>query len=139
MTSPTLLLVIVGKGDALLYETSLGPSKRDDVGATASDQFRCLAAIEPMELLLWQQPQMYCKVVDRTGKMCVSAFAGANYTKLLLLHRPAKSDENVRYFFQDVYELVVKIQLNPLCDYNGLLYTPAFEKKVMALAAKHLQ
>eukprot|EP01054_Gregarina_sp_Poly1_P007304 Gregarina_sp_Poly_1__7303@NODE_400_length_8891_cov_119_104941_g317_i1_p5_GENE_NODE_400_length_8891_cov_119_104941_g317_i1NODE_400_length_8891_cov_119_104941_g317_i1_p5_ORF_typecomplete_len146_score17_02Sedlin_N/PF04628_13/4_6e24_NODE_400_length_8891_cov_119_104941_g317_i168777314 len=144
MASPrlhsTLLLVIVGKGDALLYEANLGPAaKREDVTATASDQFRCLAAIEPTELLLWQQQQMYCKVVDRTGKLCVSAFVGANYTKLLLLHRPPKSDENIRLFFQDLYELVVKMQLNPLYGYNGVLYSAAFERRVYALSAKYLQ
>eukprot|EP01056_Protomagalhaensia_sp_Gyna25_P000035 Protomagalhaensia_sp_Gyna_25__34@NODE_1017_length_2291_cov_16_232682_g810_i0_p2_GENE_NODE_1017_length_2291_cov_16_232682_g810_i0NODE_1017_length_2291_cov_16_232682_g810_i0_p2_ORF_typecomplete_len141_score21_83Sedlin_N/PF04628_13/7e23_NODE_1017_length_2291_cov_16_232682_g810_i0246668 len=136
------LLVVLGKGDALLYETTLPNNKEkrvnEDTSTSASDQFRCLAAIEPTDLLLWQQPQMYCKVVDRVGKMSVSAFVGANYTKLMLLHRPPKSDEAIRLFFQDLYELVIKMQLNPLCDYNGILYSPAFDKKVLALAAKHL-
>ncbi|EZG43529.1 putative trafficking particle complex subunit 2 [Gregarina niphandrodes] len=132
-----LVLVVVGKGDQLLYETNL-TKKKEDMTVISTDHLQCLAALEPTESQLWTQSQTYLKVVDRILGSSVSCFVGPNYTKILLLHRPLKPEEAIKHFFNDLYELILKIQLNPFYEFNSPFYSPALEARVQALAAKHL-
>ena len=56
------------------------------------------------------------KNVDRCNDMIVSCMLTATNTKFLLLHENHKSEEQIKAFFNEVYELYVKIVMNPFFD-----------------------
>lgn len=58
---------------------------------------------------------------------------------LLLLQGDKKVDENnLKQFFSDVYELYLKIQLNPFYEANSQITNKQFDQKVRSLTAKYL-
>lgn len=61
----------------------------------------------------------------------VSAFVTAANIRFMLLHG-GKSDDNIRNFFAEVYDLYVKVSLS--CDVPFLMYplSPIFEMVVVS-------
>lgn len=109
MASTPLLFVIVGRNEPL-YEAEF--HKR---GVTSSDAavrqnyFVLHSALDLVEKSAWTTNSMYLKVVDKVNSQHVSTFLTAGNVKLMLLHQ-GKSEESIRSFFQDVYELYVKVR-----------------------------
>lgn len=48
------------------------------------------------------------------------------------------SDDTLKSFFYDLYEVYVKTIMNPFYEPNTKISFPAFDKKVKELVAKHL-
>ena len=98
----------------------------------------------------------------------VSTFLTASNIKFMLLHTGGKSDDNIKNFFQDVYELYVKVRftisfrpciswlvmsfsrgslvlfvssqfsMNPFYQYDTPIRSDAFETRVRAVARRYL-
>lgn len=52
----------------------------------------------------------YLKVIDKFNERFISAYLTAGNIKLLLLH-DAKSEDAIRNFFNDCYELYIKVSV----------------------------
>lgn len=66
------------------------------------------AALDAVEEQEWRTSSMHLGVVDRFNQLQVSAFTTAAHAKFLLLH-DGRSDDLVRSFFKDVYELYLRV------------------------------
>ncbi|UZJ51892.1 hypothetical protein CBS101457_001212 [Exobasidium rhododendri] len=80
---------------------------------------------------------MYLKAIDRINEWTTSAFITPGNLKFLILHEH-KHDDGIRNFFFDVWELVVKIMMNPFHSLNDPILSTSFDSKVKASARKHL-
>jgi hypothetical protein len=68
----------------------------------------------------------------------VSAFITAAQMKFLLLH-DGKSDDTVKAFFKDVYEVYLRLVLNPFFTPTSRIMSTAFDRKVRALARSYFR
>jgi trafficking protein particle complex subunit 2 len=80
---------------------------------------------------------MYLKTVDKVNHQQVSAFLTAGNIKFMLLHA-GKSDDSIRNFFNEVYELYVKLSMNPFYKYDTPITSKEFDKRVRATARRYL-
>ncbi|CDH53446.1 trafficking protein particle complex subunit 2 [Lichtheimia corymbifera JMRC:FSU:9682] len=136
---------IVGATDNPIYETDIIPSsrsssllehnKRDD--HKHLNQFIAHAALDVVEEVQWGTQAMYLKSVDRFNEQYVSAFVTANNVKFMLLH-DQKSEDSIRNFFNDVYELYIKILMNPFYEKNSPIANPQFDNRVKMIARRFL-
>jgi trafficking protein particle complex subunit 2 len=55
----------------------------------------------------------------------------------MLLHT-GKNDDAIRNFFQDVYELYVKLSMNPFYQYDTPIISAAFDTRVKVIARRYL-
>ena len=115
MTSQApLLFLIVGRNEPL-YAAEFTPSNdRPHSASTATDSttrqnyFVMHSALDLVDQAVWTTSSMYLKVVDKVNHQLVSAFLTASHVKFLLLHQ-GKSEDAIRFFFQEIYELYVKV------------------------------
>ena len=124
-----LLFVIVGRNEPL-FETEL--IKRNSSSTTTNpsssttaiqspptisdamirqNYFILHSSLDLVDKAAWTTNQMYLKVIDKVNQQQVSCFLTAANIKFLLLHTGNKNDDIIRNFFQDVYELYVKVKL----------------------------
>jgi hypothetical protein len=95
-------------------------------------QFVLNAALDPVEQMQWQTNQMYLKCVDTYSEsykeqgVQVHCFVTPNNSKFLLLHE-FKSEDTIKQFFNDVYELYTRMQLSPFFDPNERITTLGFK------------
>lgn len=68
----------------------------------------------------------------------VSAFITAAQFKFLLLH-DGRSDDAVKSFFRDVYEVYLRILLNPFFNSTLHIASPTFNQKVRTIARSHFR
>lgn len=54
-----------------------------------------------------------------------------------MLH-DVRNDDGIRNFFADVYEIYIKVIMNPFYDMNKKIESPNFERKVTVSAKKYL-
>lgn len=80
---------------------------------------------------------MYLKVVDKVNQQYVSAFLTAGKIQFLLLHE-GKSEDNIKTFFQDVYELYVRLLMNPFYHFDTPIIDKEFDKRVRTIARRYL-
>jgi len=55
----------------------------------------------------------------------------------MLLHG-GKSEDSIKNFFSDVYELYVKLLMNPFYAYDTPITSKAFDTRVRAIARRYL-
>lgn len=109
--SQVLLFVIVGRNEPL-YEAEF--QKRGSTAAASSDAttrqnyFVLHSALDLVERAAWTTNRMHLGVIDKVNNQQVSTFLTAGNIKFMLLHS-GRSDDAIRNFFQDVYELYVKV------------------------------
>ena len=108
--SQVLLFVIVGRNEPL-YEAEF--HKRGITGTTSDattrqNYFVLHSALDLVERTAWTTNRMHLGVVDKVNNQQVSTFLTAGNIKFMLLHS-GRSDDSIRNFFQDVYELYVKV------------------------------
>eukprot|EP00823_Brevimastigomonas_motovehiculus_P000290 TRINITY_DN10399_c0_g1_i1.p1 TRINITY_DN10399_c0_g1~~TRINITY_DN10399_c0_g1_i1.p1 ORF type:complete len:141 (-),score=22.70 TRINITY_DN10399_c0_g1_i1:194-616(-) len=136
MSAKTLYFSIVAKGDSPIYETHLIPqpssqAKRDDLL-----QLILHAALDSVDQKVWTTTAMYLKDVDKFNEYTISAFVTAGHIKFLLLH-DHKTDENaIKSFFYEIYELYVKICLNPFYEKNSQITSKSFDERVKVVSKK---
>ncbi|KAL1935772.1 hypothetical protein VTP01DRAFT_4912 [Rhizomucor pusillus] len=137
--------VIVGATDNPIYETDIIPSSRSSAFLDNSrrddhkhlSQFIAHAALDVVEDVQWNTQAMYLKSVDRFNEQYVSAFVTANNVKFLLLH-DQKSEDSIKNFFNEVYELYIKILMNPFYEKNSAITNPQFDNRVKVCARRFL-
>jgi hypothetical protein len=106
-----LLFLIVGRNEPL-YSAEF--TNANDRPSTASDSttrqnyFVMHSALDLVDKQVWTTSSMYLKVVDKVNHQLVSAFLTASHVKFLLLHQ-GRSDDTIKFFFQEIYELYVKV------------------------------
>lgn len=134
--------VIIGPtSDNPLYEIEI-IVRKDNVGKTSDDQihlkqFISHSALDCIEESMSQQSTNFFKNIDKFNEYVVSAFVTYGGCKFILVHDDKlRSEEVVRSFFNEVYELFVRIILNPFFDYKAGFHCPAFNRHVLAIA-KH--
>lgn len=82
------------------------------------------------------QAMMYMREVDRYNDLHVSCMQTPSNAKFLMLHENIKQEEQIKSFFNEVYELFVKIVMNPFYDPSERLNIPQFDDKVRRIAAR---
>ncbi|KAI9314921.1 mbp-1 interacting protein-2a [Dichotomocladium elegans] len=136
---------IVGATDNPIYETDIIPSSRSSVLLENNrrddhkhlNQFIAHAALDVVEEVQWTTQAMYLKSVDRFNDQYVSAFVTANNVKFLLLH-DQKSEDSIKGFFNEVYELYIKVLMNPFYEKNAQINNPQFDNRVKMVARRFL-
>eukprot|EP00040_Diaphanoeca_grandis_P043829 m.10431 g.10431 ORF g.10431 m.10431 type:complete len:141 (+) comp8300_c0_seq2:416-838(+) len=133
--------VIVGKDDNPLFEDEYGWSskrgdkQKDDRGFF--QRFLMHAALDAVDLIVWDSTQMYHKVVDRVNEWSISAFSTASGIRFMLLH-DLRNEDGIRNFFVEVHDLYIKILLNPFYTPGTIITHAGFREKLKNLAKKCL-
>ena len=70
------------------------------------------------------QANMYMRTIDKYNDLFVSCMQTPSNAKFLILHENNKLEDNIKSFFNDVYELFVKIVMNPFYDPKELINIP---------------
>lgn len=109
MSSQTLLFVIVGINEPL-YEAEFNkiPGTVTNDSVTRQNYFVLHSSLDLVDNAAWTTPNMYLKTVDKVNHQQVSTFLTAGNIKFMLLHG-GKSEDAIKNFFNDVYELYVKV------------------------------
>mmetsp|Transcript_71572 Transcript_71572/g.207244 ORF Transcript_71572/g.207244 Transcript_71572/m.207244 type:complete len:141 (+) Transcript_71572:51-473(+) len=133
-----LLFLIVGKNEPL-FEAEI--HKRGAVGnsdaVARQNYFVVHSALDLVEKACWTTQNMYLKVVDKVNHQQVSSFLTAGNIKFILLHS-GRSDDSIKNFFHEVYELYVKLSMNPFYHYDTPIKSKEFDKRVRAAARRYL-
>eukprot|EP00052_Salpingoeca_macrocollata_P010021 m.78543 g.78543 ORF g.78543 m.78543 type:complete len:141 (-) comp17363_c0_seq2:62-484(-) len=133
--------VMIGREDNPLFEIELGPHSRSD-GERKDDhrylnQFVVHAALDIVDETLWSSSQMNLKIVDKFNEWLVSAFVTAGNVRFMLLH-DIRNDDGIKNFFAEIYELYLKVLLNPFYESGTPITSPDFKSKVRLFAKKFL-
>ena len=83
------------------------------------------AALDPVEKIQWNSNNMYLKEVDKFNDLQIHCFLTPSNTRFLLLHE-ARSEDNIKMFFNDVYDLFVKLALNPFYKEDEKIQVESF-------------
>ncbi|KAI8098112.1 Sedlin [Gilbertella persicaria] len=137
---------IVGATDNPIYETEITPSSRSSALIDSNrqrdehkhlNQFIIHAALDVVEEYQWNTTAMYLKSIDRFNEFYVSCFVTAGNVKLMLLH-DQKSEDSIKQFFTEVYELYIKILMNPFYEKNSTITNPSFDNRIKLVARRFL-
>lgn len=110
---------------------TLSPQKED------LNQFIIHSALDMVDQRVWTGNSMFLKEVDKFNDLSISAFCTAGHVRFMLLH-DARTDENaVKTFLYEIYELYIKVLLNPFQEKTGLIKSAAFDARVRASAKRH--
>lgn len=138
-SSSTLLFVIVGKNEPM-YEAEFHKLPGATVSidsATRQNYFVLHSSLDLVEKSAWNTPHMYLRVVDKVNHQQVSTFLTAGNIKFMLLHG-GRTEDSIKNFFQDVYELYVKLSMNPFYKYDTPITSKTFDTRVRAVARRYL-
>lgn len=136
MATTACFVIVGGNNNSPIYESEVGPAPKKEEAAH-QHQFILHAALDIVEDLAWTTNATFLKSVDKFNDLTVSVYVTAGQTKLMLLH-DSRNEDGIRNFFQEVYELYIKILLNPLYVPGSRIMSPYFDTRVRALARKYL-
>eukprot|EP01006_Ploeotia_vitrea_P053513 TRINITY_DN67796_c4_g2_i4.p1 TRINITY_DN67796_c4_g2~~TRINITY_DN67796_c4_g2_i4.p1 ORF type:complete len:135 (+),score=25.06 TRINITY_DN67796_c4_g2_i4:46-450(+) len=126
--------MIVGPDDTPLYEAELADQKQQQEKSHLK-QFIMNASLDQSDEIMWNTNNFYLKVVDKFNEYQISAYVTPGYTKFLIM-QDFRPEDNVKSFFHDVYELYLKVLLNPFYEHNTPITSQAFHTRVTALLKK---
>ncbi|KAI9773701.1 MAG: TRAPP subunit [Geoglossum umbratile] len=131
--------------------------------ARVMNQFVVHSSLDVVEEVQWAGGGMYLKVIDRFHSAHISCFLTGGNVKFLLLHDPTPTpaptassaaatsrssiatnptspatEEAIRQFFTDVYEVWVKTLMNPFYEPDREVRSPVFRARVAAAGKKYL-
>eukprot|EP01024_Parvocaulis_polyphysoides_P054295 TRINITY_DN5479_c0_g1_i1.p3 TRINITY_DN5479_c0_g1~~TRINITY_DN5479_c0_g1_i1.p3 ORF type:complete len:142 (+),score=10.93 TRINITY_DN5479_c0_g1_i1:39-464(+) len=140
MTTGALTFMIVGREDHPLYEANLSyrvDAGREDRSVIHLHQFVLYAALDPVDDIVWTTQNNYLRVVDRFNNLQVTCFTTAGHIRFLLLHE-GKNEESMKTFFNEVYELYLRVMLNPFHSPTKKITSKKFDEKIRQLALRYL-
>jgi len=128
---------IIAKGDVPIYQTQLSGAaskiQKEDL-----IQFILHSSLDAVDGKVWGSHGMFFRNVDKFNDVHISAFVTAGHQKFLLLH-DQRTDENViKAFFYEVYEMYIKILLNPFYEKNTPITSKVFDERVRAVGEKYM-
>jgi len=131
-------LCIVGSGDIPLYEAQLTPSlsktnKEDLI------EFLLHASIDAVEMKLFSSSSLIFRAVDKFNDLAISALISVGQVKVLLLHDFRLDDTLLKAFFYEIYDLYVKLTLNPFYERHAVITSQAFDDRARAIGEKYLR
>lgn len=126
--------VIVGTLDNPIYEAEFIKKSED---LRHLHQFIIHSSLDIVDELVWGTDKNYLKVVDRFNEWNVSCFVTPSGSKFMLLHDQLNTD-GIKHFFQEVYEIYVKVVLNPFYALNDKIASGGFDQRVRGSARKWL-
>lgn len=130
-----LTFVIVGQQDHPIYEADFtGPKEQQ---AQYLHQFVLHASLDAVEEAMWNTKEVHLKTVDRFNNLYVTAYVTPGSTKFLLLH-DGKNDDTIKNFFNEVYELYLRILLNPFYSSSSKIPSKEFDRKIRLICKKVL-
>ncbi|KAA8496648.1 Trafficking protein particle complex subunit 2 [Porphyridium purpureum] len=130
------LLAVVTERDQVVYQTTFGSTTLHGKQLVVA-QLVLGSALDMVDEVMWTTRNRFLKAVDRFNDQLISAFVTAGNYRFLLLHS-SRHEDGVLWFFLELYELFVKVTLNPLYDRGLPVKSKVFDERVQALAAKHL-
>lgn len=134
-----MLFVMVGKNEPL-YEAEFNklPGSTSSDNVLRQNYFVLHSALDLVEKAAWTNSSMNLKVVDKVNHQNVSAFVTAGSIKFLILHSGSRSDDSIKLFFMEVYELYVKLSMNPFYKYDTPIISKNFDRRVRGAARRYL-
>mmetsp|Transcript_22857 Transcript_22857/g.25431 ORF Transcript_22857/g.25431 Transcript_22857/m.25431 type:complete len:92 (+) Transcript_22857:1-276(+) len=90
---------------------------------------------------MWQNASWFLKRVDtKAYNNCdVWCFVSAGHTKfLLLMPVKNKSEDTIKTFFWEVYELYLKVLMNPFYEPNSTITSSTFHQRVKGIINRKL-
>jgi trafficking protein particle complex subunit 2 len=129
------------------------------------NQFIVHASIDVVEEVQWLSPNMWLKVIDSYAPTSshISCFLTGSNVRFLLLHQPTavptgagsrlstisstsiphnptspQTEEAIRQFMTEVFELWVKTSMNPFYRLGNQITSPVFRQRVTAAGRKWL-
>ena len=126
-------LVIVGPNDNPVYEADFVVQK--DPGYFV--QFIAHSSLDLIEEVKWKTRDMYLKKVDSFSKYTIYSWVTATNTKFIALIEKQDATDSCKSFFSDIYELYLKILLNPFYSQSTPIKSKLFDTKVRKLAQKY--
>ncbi|XP_065886430.1 trafficking protein particle complex subunit 2-like [Dysidea avara] len=135
--------VIVGHNDHPVFEIDLSKSSESQAAKQEDkrhlNQFIVHAALDLVDEMKWQSSNLYLKTVDRFNELTINAFVTASQMRFMLLHDNLRAtDDAIKLFFMEVYELFIKAELNPFYVPNTTIKSQNFRYRATAVAKKHL-
>ena len=130
------MLAIVSKEDYPIFQLNLPSS--DSSGDLYLNEFVLHSSLDFVEKKMFKTSNIYLRIVDAHKDSQVSAFLTAGNDKFLLLHSGKASEDTIKTFFLELYEIYVKTVMNPFYEPNSKINFPAFDKRVKELANKYL-
>ena len=83
-----------------------------------------------------QQANMYMRTVDKfNSQLHISCLMTASGTKFILLHEKSYEDQ-IKQFFNEMYELFVKALMNPFFDPEKAIEIPQFDDSVALISKR---
>lgn len=135
--SSPLLFLIVGRNEPLYSaEFSTGGTAPVPDSIIRQNYFVMHSSLDLVDKAAWTSPNMYLKTVDKVNHQIVSVFLTAGHIKLMMLHT-GRSDENLRTFFGEVYELYIKLSMNPFYCYDMPILSKDFDQRVRVIGRKY--
>ncbi|WFD41088.1 TRAPP subunit [Malassezia japonica] len=117
------------------------PAPEDNRGAAADEhhilQMIAHGSLDVLEDKQFVDSSVYLKSLDRINDWTVSAFLVPGNAKFIILHEH-KHEEGIRNFLMDVWELWVKVMMNPFQEPNDPIRSPSFDTRLRAAARRHL-
>ena len=101
-------------------------------------QFILHAALDLVDEMQWKTNATFLKTVDKYNDLYISAFLSPGGVRFLLLSE-AKNEDAVRNFFNEVYELYIRVLLNPFYTPGTRIKSTAFDARVKLSAQSHLR
>ena len=127
--------MIVSKDDFPVFELPI-PSLSKKKDHVMLYDFILHSSLDSVEQFQWTTQNMYLKTIDRFHDLQVTCLLTPSNSKFLLLH-DGKSEDAIKAFFNEVYDLFVKVVMNPFYETNSKITINSFEERVRHSSKKH--
>lgn len=132
-----ILFLIVGRNEPLYSSEFISNQTPISDSITRQNYFVMHSALDLVDKCAFTYPQMYLKTVDKVNHQMVTVFLTASHVKLMLLHT-GKGDDVMKAFFTEVYELYVKLSMNPFYQFDTPITSKDFDERVRAVGRRYL-
>ncbi|KRZ08624.1 Translationally-controlled tumor -like protein, partial [Trichinella zimbabwensis] len=126
---------IVDMNDRLMFELNI--SKKNDFDSMLLKQLIAHASLDIVDEAAAEQSHMMIKQVEKYNEWNISAFVTSSGVRFLMLHT-AKNDEGIKNFFIEIYEMYIKLAMNPFHRIGEKIESPAFHKRAQLYGKKYL-